>query len=186
MLFRCAGLKLSSKKCNLFRREVTYFGYVISADGVVTDPSKTPAIDEWPVPKPVKDVRRFVGLCTYCWRFILEFAEMIRPLHRLTEKGKTFDWTDDRATAFQHMKLTLTTAPVSPFPESYGAFTVDTDASGVGIGCILSQVQEGKERVIAYYSRTQRKTDRNYRACKWVTIHGVTPRDWSLLGTKRD
>ena len=61
MLFRCAGLKLNPKKCNLFRREVTYLGHVISADGVVTDPSKTAAIDEWPMPTTVIDVRRFVG-----------------------------------------------------------------------------------------------------------------------------
>ena len=62
--FRCAGLKLSPKKCNLFRREVAYLGHVIRSNGVVTDPTKTAAIDEWPVPNTTKDVRRFIGLCT--------------------------------------------------------------------------------------------------------------------------
>ena len=66
------------------------------------------------------------------------------------------------AAACQRLKQVLTNASVLAFPESDGDFIVDTDASDVVIGCVLSQVQDGKERVIAYYSRTLRKTERNY------------------------
>ena len=86
-----------------------------------------------------------------------EFAPITKPLHRLTEKGKAFSWTDECAAAFQYLKEVLTVAPVLEFPEIDGDFIVDTDASDVGMGCVLSQLQDGKERVIAYYSRTMQK-----------------------------
>ena len=106
------------------------------------------AIGEWPVPYTTKDVRRFTGLCTYYRRFLPEFAAIAKPLHRLTEKGKAFAWTDECAAAFQRLKQVLTAAPVLAFPESDGDFIVDTDASDVGISYVLSQVHEGKEQVI--------------------------------------
>ena len=67
--FRCAGLKLSPKKRNLFRWEVAYLRHVISDNSVATDPTKKAAIDEWPVLNTTKDVRRYIGLCTYYRRF---------------------------------------------------------------------------------------------------------------------
>ena len=166
--FRCAGLKLSPKKCNLFRREVAYLGHVISANGVATDPTKTAAIDEWPVPNATKDVRRLIGLCTYYRRFVPEFAAIAKPLHRLTEKGKIFAWTDECAAACQRLKQVLTAAPVLAFSESNGDSISDTDASDVGIGCVLSQVQDG------FYSRTLRKTERNNCATRKELLAVVT------------
>ena len=85
-----------------------------------------------------------------------EFAAVAKPLHRLTEKGKAFGWTDEYAAAFQRQEQVLTAAPVLAFPESDGDFIVDTDASDVGIGCVLSQVQDGKELVIGLYCVTRK------------------------------
>ena len=164
----------SPRKCKLFRREVACLGHVISANGVATDPTKIAAIDEWPVPDTTEDVRCFICLCTYYRRFVPEFAAIAKPLHRLTEKGKAFAWTDECAAAFQRLKQVLTAAPVLAFPESGCDFTVDTDASDVGIGCVSSQVQDGKERVIAYYSRTLRKTERNYCVTRKEPLAVVT------------
>ena len=92
-----------------------------------------------------------------------EFAAIAKHLHRLTKKGKAFSGTDECAAA-----------PVLAFPEGDGDFIVDTDASYVGIGCALSQVQDGKEWFIAYYSRTLRKTERNYCVTRKELLSVVT------------
>ena len=84
-----AGLKLKPRKCKLFCKEVEYLGHIISADGVKTDPEKTEAIRDWPIPKTVTD-----GLCSYYWRFIKNYSEIAKPLHRLTEKGQIFEWSE--------------------------------------------------------------------------------------------
>ncbi len=156
---RAAGLKLSPKKCNLFQRQVEFLGHVISKDGVATDPQKTAAIREWPVPKSVTEVRSFLGLCSYYRRFIRGFADIARPLHRLTEKAAEFLWTEDCQQAMDQLKDALTSAPILSFP---GAFILDTDASSFGIGAVLLQIQDQEEKVITYYSRSLTKPERNY------------------------
>ena len=87
---------------------------------------------------------------------------MARPLHNLTEKPRVFYWSDECQEAFLTLKTHLQGAPILAYPEPEGKFVLDTDASGVGIGAVLSQVQNGEERVIAYASRALSKPERNY------------------------
>ena len=91
-----------------------------------------------------------------------KFAEIARPLHRLTQKGTRFNWTRDYNDAFLKLKEYITSAPVLAFLTDNGTFTLDTDASQEGLGAVLSQTQEGVERVIAYYSRAMSRPERNY------------------------
>ena len=81
-----AGLKLKPRKCQLFAREVEFLGHVISSEGIKTDPKKTKAVQEWPKPTNVHEVRSFLGFCSYYRRFIRSFAEVAKPLYRLCEK----------------------------------------------------------------------------------------------------
>jgi len=104
----------------------------------------------------------FLGLCTYHRRFISGFADLVKPLTRLTEDKRTFEWSADIKTAFQTLKEILCTAPVLGYPRPGERFNIDTDASNVGTGGVLSQVQDGGERVIAYFSKTLSKAERNY------------------------
>ena len=90
---RAANLKLNPKKCKLFRCKVSFLGHVVCAEGVTTDSDKIEAVKTWPVPRNAKEVRRFVGLCTYYRRFVRSFSDVARPLHKLTEKGQSFERT---------------------------------------------------------------------------------------------
>ena len=108
------------------------------------------------------EVRSFLGLCSYYRRFIHSFSQISKPLHVLTEKNRFFEWTDPAEKAFQTLKEKLTTAPILVYPSETDQFILDTDASNHHIGAVISQVQQGQERVIAYYSRTLNKSERNY------------------------
>jgi hypothetical protein len=101
-------------------------------------------------------------MCTYYRRFIHGYADIAKPLTKLTEERRIFEWSTDTEAAFRALKEALCTAPVLGYPEAWEKFIVDTDASNVGIGGVLSQVQNGNERVVAYFSKTLAKTERNY------------------------
>ena len=160
---RAAGLKLNSKKCHLFQKRVCYLGHIVSEDGVETDPAKIKAIIEWPTPRTVTHVRSFLGLCSYYRRFICGFADIAKPLYKLTEQTKRpFHWKEESEAAFCRLKEVLTTAPVLAYPTCTDPFILDTDASDKGLGTVLSQLQDGEERVLAYYSRVLSKPERRY------------------------
>ena len=164
---RNANLKLSPEKTNLFQKEVTYLGHVVGERGVSTDHSKICAIESWPLPNNRKELKKFLGLCSYYRRFVPNFAEVAHPLHELAQDaGANFEWTDEAKKTFQNLKQLLTSTPVLGYPDSRGEFVIDTDASNYGLGAVLSQTQDGVERVIAYYSRALSQAERNYCATR--------------------
>ena len=159
---RGANLKLSPNKCDLFKNKVSYLGHIISAEGVQTDPDKVKAVKEWPVPKNKTEVRSFLGLCTYYRRFVKNFSDIAKPLHRLTEDKRNFIWDLDCERAFIELKRHLCETPILGYPSRDGRFIVDTDASNTGIGGVLSQIQGDQQVVIAYFSKALSKPERNY------------------------
>lgn len=159
---RRAGLRLNPSKCNLLSRETEFLGHIISAEGVATNPAKVEAVREWPIPANVGELRSFLGLASYYRRFVRDFATIASPLHRLTEKGQSFIWDDRCTLAFNQLKMNLTKAPVLAYPDAQQPFIVDTDASNVGVGAVLSQRVGDGEQVVAYFSRALSKTEKNY------------------------
>ena len=157
-----ANLKLQPPKCSLFRREVKFLGHIVCGAGIRTDPAKIEAVQEWPVPVSAKQIRSFLGLCSYYRRFIHGFADIARPLHKLTEKSTPFQWTDECQVSFRRLKAALTSAPVLAYPRPEGQFTLDTDASGEAIGAVLSQSQDEELKVIGYFSKAMTKAERDY------------------------
>ncbi|XP_035843990.1 uncharacterized protein LOC118490448 [Helianthus annuus] len=134
-------------KCCFGVAKVNYLGHVISSSGVAVDQSKVKAVLDWPTPKNAKGVRGFLGLAGYYRKFIKNFGTMAAPLHKLV--GNTpFYWDAVTEEAFQQLKKSLTTTPTLGLPDWSKVFTVECDASGVGIGAILTQ----QGRPIAYYS----------------------------------
>ena len=161
--FRRANLKLKPKKCVLFRKQVEFLGHIVSANGVATDPKKSEKVMNWPVPKNVSEVRSFLGLCGYYRRFVPNYYTKAKPLHDLTKKSRSFEWTEDCENSFNQLKIALTSAPILGYPkDSGGRFILDCDASNFAIGAVLSQEQNGKEIVIAYSSKSLTKEQRNY------------------------
>ena len=157
-----ANLKLNPEKCQFFKKSVTFLGHIISDQGVSTDPEKIQAIAQWPTPASPEELRSFLGLASYYRRFIDKFAEIAAPLYRMQDKSSKFQWSEQCRSAFQSLKQKLSSAPVLAFPNPRDTFILDTDASDVGIGGVLSQVQDGMERVISYGSRTLSKSEKNY------------------------
>ena len=159
---RAACLKLKPSKCIFFQKSAKCLGHIVTEDGVETDPEKIKAVREWPTPTNAKQVRSFVGLASYYRRFVKGFSDIARPLHQVCEKNKTFSWSKACQDAFDKLKEVLTTTPVLAYPVTGSAFILDTDASNEGVGAVLSQVQDGQEKVIAYMSKSMNVHERSY------------------------
>ncbi|KRZ82585.1 Retrovirus-related Pol polyprotein from transposon 17.6 [Trichinella sp. T8] len=156
------NLQSVSAKCHLFQAREKYLGYVVSRDGVQPDPEKIKA----PIPKCSKELQQFLVLAYYYRRFVKGFAQIAMPLHRLTVRGKLWNWADECDKAFLHLKARLTEQPVLTHLGFKIPFLVDTDASGDGLGAVLSQDIARKVHVVAYASRTRSKIERKYCATR--------------------
>ena len=157
-----ANLRLKPSKCCLLRTKVSFLGHIVSDMGIATDPEKIEMVKDWPAPKNLTELRSFVELCSYYRKFVEGFASIARPLHELTGKDKKFVWSKECQTAFEHLKEKLCTSPILAMPLNEGKYIVDCDASGTCLGAVLSQVQDGEEKVIAFASRTLNTAERNY------------------------
>ncbi|XP_028806003.1 uncharacterized protein LOC114760870 [Neltuma alba] len=136
-------------KYEFWLREVKCLGHVVSAEGVAVDPSKVDAVLKWETPKSVTEVRSFVGLVGYYRRFIKRFSQIIMPLTKLTKKDQPFIWNEKCEAAFQELKAKLTTAPLLTILDPSKPYTLYTDASLKGLGCVLMQ----ESKVVTYASR---------------------------------
>ena len=171
---RKAGLKLKPSKCHLMQSEVLFLGHVVGQEGVRTNPKLVKAVSDWKRPTDPRQVQQFLGLCNYYRRFVPHFGHIAHPLYQLTEKGMRFEWTEECEAAFDQLKVSLTHSPVLAYPRPGGKYTLDTDASNIGIGAVLSQEQDGEERVIAYASKRLDKRQRRYCVTRRELLACVT------------
>lgn len=146
------NLTLKASKCSIGKSEVSLLGYIISAQGIRPQPQKTEAISQLANPTTVREVRSFLGMVGYYRKCIENFADHAEPLTRLTRKDEPFIWGPDQDEAFSYLKTALTTHPILAYPDTSLPYVLHTDASDKAVGAILTQVQEGTERVIAYLS----------------------------------
>ncbi len=149
-----AQLHLKPQKCHFMKTSVRYLGHIVSKDGIIPDKAKCEAVQSFPRPHNVKTLRQFLGTVNFYRKFILNHAGIANPLHKLLKKDAPFEWTPACENAFHTLKTRLVTPPVLGYPQFDHPFKVATDASGESIGGILSQDQNGCERVIAYCGRS--------------------------------
>ena len=164
------GLKIKPSKCELFRPEVKYLGYKVSREGVMTDPDKVEVVRNWPTPRSLKELRSFLGFCSFYRRFVQGFSQIAGSLHKLvgvhveklkSKKPVPFAWEPKHQAAFDHLKQKLCEPPVLGYADYTKPFEVEVDASFQGLGAVLFQRQVGQRRVIAYASRTLRGAEKN-------------------------
>ena len=171
------GLKLKPVKCHFCREEVEYLGHIITRHGLKTNPALVAAVREFPVPKNVQEVRRFLGMTSYYRRFIPLFSKVAQALHVLTRQNVKFHWDEECQRAFEALKRKLVEAPVLAYPSFTKDFMLETDASIEGLGAVLSQMQQdGYQHPIAFASRALSPSERNYRITELETLAVV----WAL------
>ena len=171
---RKAGLKLQGSKCKFACKEVHYLGHIVSEGGISPNPDKLRAVSAFPVPNNEKQLREDLGLSNYYRRLVKNHSQNAEPLDKLTKKNtKGFQWDAACQQAFDDLKRRLTSPPTLTYPVFTLPFIVHTDASERAIGGVLSQVQEGEEWVIAYWSRQLNKAERNYSTVKREALEVV-------------
>lgn len=171
-----AGLSVNIDKSQFFVEKLHYLGHVIDKNGIHTDQAKVECIVEYPAPKSVKEVRRFIGFSGWYRRFIYDFATVSAPITDLLKEPKKpstpkvkFVWNCAAEEAFQKLKLALSSAPVLATPNFDLPFIIQTDASDIGLAGVLVQGSGDQERVIAYMSQkftsAQKKYSTTEREC---------------------
>jgi hypothetical protein len=150
---RSNQLNTKFSKCEFWLTEVTFLGHVISAGGISVDPSKVKDMLNWMPVTNASEIWSFLGLAGYYRRFIKDFSKLAKPMTRLLEKDKDFDWTEECQVSFEELKKRLTSVPVLILLDITRKFNIYYDASQKGLGCVL--MQDGQ--VVSYASRQLRK-----------------------------
>lgn len=176
--FRVAGFKLKPSKTNLLQRHVKFLGHQISDQGMKPLEKNLQGVKDFPVPKTVRQVRQFMGLVNFYRRHIPHCSEIAKPLFDLLSSKRTINWTDECQHAFDSLKELLTSPPILSYPDrttTANPLVLHVDASGIGAGACLSQVQDNVDKPIAYismvFSKAQRRystTDREVAAIRWA------------------
>ncbi|KAI2644730.1 Transposon Tf2-6 polyprotein [Labeo rohita] len=158
-------LYAKEEKCQFHQESVAFLGYMISPEGVAMDESKVNAVRNWPLPKTLKELQRFLGFSNFYRRFIRNFSTVAAPLTAMVKRGNTrLNWSPDALRAFQDLRQRFTTAPILHHPDPQQPFIVEVDASSTGVGAMLlqSQGQPSKTYPCAFYSHKLSPAEKNY------------------------
>jgi transposase InsO family protein len=157
---------------------VKYLGFLIGKNGLRPVPEKVKPVNEFPVPTTLAEVRRFLGMMNRYRDWIPHLATVLEPLQGLLRKNAVFKWTHKCKVAFEKAKQKLCKACCNAIFDPSAATIVTTDASGTGLGAVLSQIQNGKEVPIEFASYTLLEHERAYPAnelesygCVWACEH---------------
>ena len=164
---REAGVKLKPSKTLLFREKVEYLGHMLSKDGISMVDSYVDRIMEWPVPTNIKELNTLLGFFSYYRSFIPGFADLTAAMCS-QRREKTLDWTPEMTINLDKLKAEFQRQPVRAPPkfESDEPFQLTTDYSSTAIGAVLSQVQDGQERLIAADGRKTTGPEKRYPSWK--------------------
>ena len=156
-------LYVKLEKCKWKVREVEFLGVVIGLEGIKMEEEKVKGILEWPTPKYVKDIQKFLELANYYCQFIEGFTSIARPLHDMVMKDKKWDWTEKQEKAFRELKKRFTKELVLAAPDLDKKLRIEVDASDYATGgVLLIEVENGRWKPVAFLSKLLNETKRNY------------------------
>ena len=177
------NLSIRLDKCEFFKSSVKYLGFKVGSEGIAPLPEKVQAIQQYPTPQDLYQLRSFLGLTSYYRRFIKNYSELSAPLSALThghpKKGKKvkINWDDQAEASFQKLKQRMVDEVILQFPDYSKPFRLCTDASDLSIGGVLSQVDEnGHERPITFFSKVLSDTEKKYSTLEREAlglVHGL-------------
>ncbi|GBG61704.1 hypothetical protein CBR_g23219 [Chara braunii] len=182
---RDSQYKINREKSSFGVPSVIYLGHVISGDGLAPEAAKIAAIQEWPHPQTVRDVRSFMGLASYYRKFVRNFSAVAAPLTNLTKKDTPFLWSLHCQLAFTRLKKALTRAPVLKLPDPTLPFILTTNASRYGIGAVLQQDDGNGLRPVEFMSKkikTQKLQDSTYEKELYALVCALKHYKHFLMG----
>ncbi|EKV17987.1 Retrotransposon polyprotein, putative [Penicillium digitatum PHI26] len=160
---REAEVTLKLKKCEFHVQETTFLGYRISPNGLGMEEEKVKSIMEWPTPKSMKEVQRFLGLANYYRKIIDGYAGVATGLYRLTKKDQKFEWDEAAEDSFRKLKTLFSKGTIVATFDYDKPIIMETDASDYALGARLTQPgQDGKYRPVAFWSRKIIPAELNY------------------------
>ena len=137
-------LYVKPEKCRWKVREVGFLGVIIGSEGIKMEEEKMKGILEWPIPKCVKDVQKFLGLANYyCW-FIEEFVSIARLLYDMVKKDKKWEWTEKQDKAFEELKKRFTEKLMLAAPDLDKKIRMEVDVSDYATEGVLSMECENR------------------------------------------
>jgi hypothetical protein len=159
---RSAGFTLNKEKLVLGASEIKYLGHYLSSRGIRVIPDMVEAIKQYPCPRNLRGVRRFLGMISFYARFIPAFSQRAAPLHRLKAKGIHFVWGEAQQALFESLKTALWEAPVLQVPDFAKEFVLVTDASDIAVSAVLNQKVNEQPEPVVFYSKLLGAADRRY------------------------
>jgi len=149
--FRQFKLRLHPKKMSIATNTANFLGYTLHAGGYTSDSNRCKIIKEYPKPKNVKEMKRFLGIANYFRRLIKDYSKRSAPLQQLLGKDVKFEWTDRQQNSFCDIRDTLCSAPVSGYPDRAQPLRIILDACATGLGYILVHVNEDGSETPVFY-----------------------------------
>src|SRR6202522_4028187 len=156
-------LFLKALKCEFNKTRIEYLGMIVEEGKISMDPIKLGGIRDWPIPTTVKQTRSFLGFGNFYRQFITHFSDIAQPLNNLMKKDKKFEWKKECQEAFYCLKMKFTEEPVLMIPNHSKPFQIESDASKIVTGAVLTQLDSNGDRhPCAFISKTFSPTERNY------------------------
>jgi hypothetical protein len=183
-VLKCEKFYVCKAKSSFAQKEIKYLGHIVNEQGIRPHSKKVEAVQTWPVPKNVHDVKSFLGLVNYFRKFVEHYSEIAVPLTNLTKKSHPWVWTGRCQDAFKLLKQKMTEAPLLRTPDESLPYEVVTDASDLGFGGVL--LQEGQP--VAFESRKLNDAELNYQTTEkemLAVVHAlrVWRAIWKVLNT---
>lgn len=157
-----AGLKLNEEKCEYKKQEIKFLGHIINSEGCKPDPSKIESIQNFPEPRDITELRRYLGMVNYLGRYLPHLSTVLKPMNELLQKETAWAWGPSQTAAFTKVRDMMTAPPVLSYFDPEKPTVVEADSSSYGIGgCLLQEYEDGL-RPVAFCSRSLTSAERHY------------------------